>query len=142
MKDVVRLLFTTGAAVVAFGLAPQVSAQSQDSTQKVIPCPLAEPQLEEICEFAPFQYMRLENILNTDENFAVSFCGCPDRKITVEDCSDPVCTDKGSQTLAPDASRVSYGDGLEGSKCRKETTCLVPPIGGDNVCETKRTCKD
>ena len=131
MKDVVRLLFITGAAVVAFGPAPQVAAQ------KVIPCPLDEAQVEQVCAFAPFEYMRLENILNTDENFALSYCACPD--VRIEECSDSVCSDLGEQILAPDSSRVSYGDGLVGSTCKKETVYIQ--VGGDTVPYTVRVCK-
>jgi len=132
MKDLVQRLLVTGAAVVAFGLAPQVSAQQ---SSEGIECPDAA-YLKEICESGNFDIVRLENIDNTPP----ITCGCPG--ITVEQCSDAVCSNFGEQILDTDASRVSYGDGLKGSKCRKETTCLVPPIGGDLVCETKKICKN
>jgi hypothetical protein len=101
--------------------------------------------LDEICELASSEIIKLENIDNTP----ISTCGCPnpdpddpDLEITIEQCSDAVCSNlEGPQILAPGSSRVSYGDGLVGSRCRKETTCEVPPLGGDLVCKTKKICK-
>jgi hypothetical protein len=132
MKDTVQRLFVTGAAVVAFGLAPQVFAQ-----QGLI-CPLSDDDLKMICALTKsYDYVRLESITNTPP---VGICGCADREVKVETCSDAVCSNLGTQELAANnASRVSYGDGIHGSHCRKETVCNG--VGGDVVCETVRICR-
>lgn len=136
MKDVLQRLLITGAAVVALGLAPQVYA---NQSSEGIPCRLQSEDLEKVCAASQSDIIRTENI----DNNAISICGCPNRGITVEQCSDAVCSNlEGPQILAPNASRVSYGHGLQGSTCRNETICPDPPIGGDLVCQTVKICKD
>jgi hypothetical protein len=128
----------TGISMDSGLMAPQLEGISRyEACSGPGSCRLDPDDLEEICALAPFEIIKLENI----DNAPISTCGCPNRDVTVEQCSDAVCSNFGPQTLDTNASRVSYGDGLVGSRCRKETTCEIPPAGGVVECTTKRICK-
>ena len=77
-------------------MAPQLEDISHyEACSAPGPCRLDPGDLEEICALAPFEIIKLENIDNT----GISTCGCPNRDITVEQCSDAVCSNFGPQTL-------------------------------------------
>lgn len=154
MRHFVQRLFVTGVvAIIAFGLAPQVSAggnsggddpdcfaEDEGCPPLPNPCQVKPQTVKKICDMLKregIDYMDLYKLDNT----RFDTCGCGG--VTSETCIDDVCTDPDtgvSPTMAPGLSSIESGTGFLGSTCKKKTFCFVPPAGGNLVCETRKVC--